>query len=272
MYSSATMSNSASGLSGAEGTGEGDDLLAGEGEEEEAAGEEEAGGGADDLDFREGDDGGVAEGVGEAFPNGFTGPVGFRTAGGGDFVAGLGEGEGEGAPETLESGRQMASAKMKERSLMKLRWIGRSAGRCPRKRLRRQSLRRGRQGDTARSTAPTLDDALRVAKNFRMSDHRSARNGISHEAPPFNQHLRLPHRLQRSRWGPFLHRARRRGRGRQRLRANRCVCESAPAPPPGLRRRQQDQLSRPDLRGDERDARVPRSPQPVHGAERLQGH
>lgn len=93
-------------------------MAAGEGEE--VAGEEEAGGGADDLDFREGDDGGVAGGVGEAFPNGFTGPVGFKGAGGGDFVAGLGEGEGEGegAADTLESGRQTASAKMKERSLM----------------------------------------------------------------------------------------------------------------------------------------------------------
>lgn len=119
MYSSATMSNSASGLIGADGLGEGDDLRAGEGEE--GAGEEEEEGGADDLDFGEGDDGGLAAGVGEAFPNGFTGPVGFRGAGGGDFVAGLGEGEGEGAPDTPESARQTASAKMKERSLMKLR-------------------------------------------------------------------------------------------------------------------------------------------------------
>jgi hypothetical protein len=124
------MSNSASGLSGADGLGEGDDLGAGEGEEE--AGEEEEGGGADDLDFGEGDDAGLDAGVGEAFPNGFTGPVGFRGAGGGDFVAGLGEGDGGGAPKMLESGRQTASAKIKERSLMKLRWIGRSAGRCPR--------------------------------------------------------------------------------------------------------------------------------------------
>ena len=113
------MSNSASGLSGAEGVGEGDDLAAGEGEEE--AGEEEAGGGAEDLDFGEGDEAGLVAGVGEAFPNGFTGPVGFRGAGGGDFVAGLGEGEGEGAPETLEIGRQTAAARMKERSLMKLK-------------------------------------------------------------------------------------------------------------------------------------------------------
>src|SRR5688572_21179584 len=104
MYSSATISNSASGLSGAGGLGEGDDFGAGEGEEE--AGEDEAGGGADDLDFGEGDEAGLAAGVGEAFPNGFTGPVGLRGAGGGDFVAGLGEGEGEGAPDTLESGRQ----------------------------------------------------------------------------------------------------------------------------------------------------------------------
>lgn len=169
MYSSATMSNSASGFSGAAGVGEGDDLAAGEGEEEET------GGGADDLDFGEGDDAGLAAGVGEAFPNGFTGPVGFRGAGGGDLVAGLGEGEGEGAADTLESGRQTASAKMKERMVMKLRWIGRSAGRCQQVRLwppfpaSRSPRRR-----LVQSTAPTLDDALRVAKNFRMSDHRPA--------------------------------------------------------------------------------------------------
>jgi hypothetical protein len=111
MYSSATMSNSASGLSGADGLGEGDDLGAGEGEEEEEGGE------ADDLDFREGDEGGWEAGVGAAFPNGFTGPVGLRGAGGGA----LGVGEGEGAPDALESARQTASAKIKERCLMKLR-------------------------------------------------------------------------------------------------------------------------------------------------------
>jgi hypothetical protein len=122
------MSNSASGLSGAEGLGEGDDLDLGLGEGEEEAGAEEEEGGVDDLDFERGDEGGVSAGVGEAFPKGFTGPVGFRGAGGGDFVAGLGEGEGEGAADTLESGRQMASAKMKERNLMKLRWTGRFAG------------------------------------------------------------------------------------------------------------------------------------------------
>ena len=135
MYSSATMSNSASGLSGAAGLGEGEDLGAGEGEEE-AGEDEDEGGGAEDLDLGEGDD----AGVGEAFPNGFTGPVGFRGAGGGDFVAGLAVGEGDGAPETLESGRQTASARIKERSLMKLKWIGRFAGRCPRRRLRRRSF------------------------------------------------------------------------------------------------------------------------------------
>ena len=129
MYSSATMSNSASGLSGADGLGEGDALGAGEGEEEAGAGED--GGGADDLVFGEGDNGGLLAGVGEAFPNGFTGPVGFRGAGGGDFVGGFGEGEGEGAADTLESGRQTANAKMKESNLMQLKWIGRFVGRCP---------------------------------------------------------------------------------------------------------------------------------------------
>src|SRR5687767_10376797 len=115
MYSSATISNSASGLTGPDGLAEGEDLGAGEGEEEPGEGDE--GGGADDLDFRVGDEGArEAAGVGEASPNGFTGPVGFRGAGGGDA---LGVGEGEGAPDALESARQIASAKMKERSLMK---------------------------------------------------------------------------------------------------------------------------------------------------------
>ena len=177
------MSNSASGLSGAEGVGEGDDL--GEGEGEEEAGEEEAGGGADDLDFREGDDAGVAEGVGEAFPNGFTGPVGFSGAGGGDFVAvagfgeGEGEGEGEGAAVTLLSDRQTTSAKIKERNLMNDK-VDRPLRRAmPTNAAAPPNLTSRCHGDTARSTAPTLDDALRVAKTFRMSDHRSARNGIS---------------------------------------------------------------------------------------------
>ena len=124
------MSSSASGLSGAEGLGDGDALAEGEGEE--AAGEEEEGGGADDFDRFAGGDDSLAVGVGEAFPNGFTGPVGFSGAAGVGLAADLGEGEGEGAARALESGRQKASAKMKERNLMKLRWIGRSAGRCPR--------------------------------------------------------------------------------------------------------------------------------------------
>ena len=146
MYSSATISNSASGLSGAEGVGEGDDFGEGEGEEEPGEEEPEEAGGVDDLDFREGDDGGVAEGEGEALPNGLTGPVGFRGAGGGDFVAVLGEGvgEGEGAADTLESGRQTISAKIKERNLMNDK-VDRPLRRAmPTKQLRRQSLRRGR--------------------------------------------------------------------------------------------------------------------------------
>ena len=112
------MSSSASGLSGADGLGDGDDFLAGEGEEEEEAGEEEAGGGADDFDFAGGDDGGFPPGVGEALCKGFTGPVGFRGADAVGLAVGLGLGEGEGAAVTLESGRQTTSARMKERNLM----------------------------------------------------------------------------------------------------------------------------------------------------------
>jgi hypothetical protein len=87
-----------------------------------------------DLDGRDG----FSEGEGDAFCNGLTGPVG-RSGGAGLAV---GVGEGEGAAATNPGPRQHSSAKMNGRNLM------------------------GSRG------APTLDDALRVAKNFRMSDHR----------------------------------------------------------------------------------------------------
>jgi hypothetical protein len=91
-------------------------------------------------DFGLGERAGFSEGEGARSCNGFTGPVGFR--GGAGLAVGVGLGVGEGAAERSESPSQSGSAKMKRRNLMG--------------RLRRA----------------TLDDALRVAKNFRMSDHR----------------------------------------------------------------------------------------------------
>lgn len=61
---------------------------------------------------------GFAEGVGDAFSIGLTGPVGFNGGAGVGFAEELGVGEGEGAAIPLESGRQTASAKMKERNFM----------------------------------------------------------------------------------------------------------------------------------------------------------
>src|ERR1041384_1321944 len=77
---------------------------------------------------------GFSEGAGEAFGRGLTGPVGLR--GGANF------GVGEGAAQAAQAARQSSSAKM---------WRGNLMG---------------------AASAPTLDDGLRVAKNFRMSDHR----------------------------------------------------------------------------------------------------
>src|SRR6267154_4628679 len=132
MYSSATLSSSASGLRAGVGLGEGLGLDLGEGE-----GEESEGGADDGEDFVLAGEG-LAEGVGDAFCKGLTGPVGL--SGGAGFGVGVGLGEGAARSETP---RQSGSAKMKRRNLM-----GASCG------------------------PPTLDDALRVAKNFRMSDHR----------------------------------------------------------------------------------------------------
>src|SRR4051812_14645487 len=136
MYSSATTSSSASGFIGGalligEDFGEG----FGDTEGEEVGAAEEAGEGDDfDLDERAG----FSVGVGEAFCNGLTGPVGRR--GGGGLAAGVGVGEG--AAARMAAPKQTSSAKIKGRDLIESRG------------------------------APTLDDALRVAKNFRMSDHR----------------------------------------------------------------------------------------------------
>jgi hypothetical protein len=138
MYSSATTSSSASGfIGGALLAGEdlGEDFGDAEGEEEAAA--DEAGEGEGD-DFDLGERAGFSDGVGEAFCNGFTGPVGRR--GGGGLAAGVGVGEG--AAARIAAPKQTSSAKMIGRDLIESRG------------------------------APTLDDALRVAKNFRMSDHR----------------------------------------------------------------------------------------------------
>lgn len=89
MYSSATRSSSASGLSAAVGDGEdfGEGEEAGEGEEDES---DE--GGVEDFRLGAGEVIGVAGGVGEAFCNGLTGPVGFRGVEG--VNRGLGEGDG----------------------------------------------------------------------------------------------------------------------------------------------------------------------------------
>ncbi|HEV2804330.1 MAG TPA: hypothetical protein VGW57_05280 [Chthoniobacterales bacterium] len=138
MYSSATTSSSASGfIGGALLTGEdfAEDFGDGEGEEEGAAG---AAGEGDD--FCLGERAGFSDGDGEVFCNGFTGPVG--RSGGAGLAAGVGEGEGDGAAARVAAPKQSSSAKMNERDLIESRG------------------------------APTLDDALRVAKNFRMSDHR----------------------------------------------------------------------------------------------------
>jgi hypothetical protein len=78
---------------------------------------------------------GFGFGEGEAFTGGDD--AGFGETDGAGFGGGVGEafgfGVGEGAASMLESGRQSARPKMKERNLMKnARWIGRSAGRCQR--------------------------------------------------------------------------------------------------------------------------------------------
>jgi hypothetical protein len=80
----------------------------------------------------------VGLGDGDAFSIGFTGPVGL--SGGAGFAEGVGLADGVAA--RIEIARQTGSAKMNRRNLM---------GSCG---------------------AASLDDALRVAKNFRMSEHR----------------------------------------------------------------------------------------------------
>ncbi|MDQ1422286.1 MAG: carboxyl-terminal processing protease, partial [Acidimicrobiaceae bacterium] len=54
------------------------------------------------------------------------------------------------------------------------RWIGRSARRCECGLAAKTNIEQG----TARSTSASLDDALRVAKNFGVSDHRRAGKAI----------------------------------------------------------------------------------------------
>jgi hypothetical protein len=109
----------------------------GEGEGDELGAADEAGEGDGD-DFDLGERAGFSEGLGEAFCKGFTGPVGRR--GGAGLAPGVGVGEG--AAATVAVPKQTSSAKMNGRDLIESRG------------------------------APTLDDALRVAKNFRMDDHR----------------------------------------------------------------------------------------------------
>jgi hypothetical protein len=87
MNSSATLSNSTSGLS--EALRDGDGL----GEGEEAGAGDFVSGGAESTGF--------FEGVGEGFGNGFTVPVGFEGEEGAGFASGFGVGEGDGAACTL---------------------------------------------------------------------------------------------------------------------------------------------------------------------------
>src|ERR1043166_3654223 len=129
MYSSATMSYSASGLREEELWDEadlegGDDLEVGEGEGE--AESEEGDGLGEDLCFARGVCAGFSDGLGEAPGRGLTGPVGFKGAEG----VGLGEGEGEGAAGARESARPRASARMNRPRVMDAGGIGPSAGRC----------------------------------------------------------------------------------------------------------------------------------------------
>ena len=80
--------------------------------EVEGEGEEEEAGEADGVDFGLGVRVGFSEGEGEAFCNGFTGPVGRRGG------AGLAVGVGEGAAATIAAPREESSAKMNGRNLM----------------------------------------------------------------------------------------------------------------------------------------------------------
>src|SRR3954469_13718209 len=117
MYSSATRSSSASGLSGGglfvlEGLGEREEEGEGEADESgEGAGEGEGEG------LCLGDRVGFSEGVGAPSWRGFTGPVGFKGEAAVDF--GLGDGPGVGdAARRREAPRQGSSAKMERRNLM----------------------------------------------------------------------------------------------------------------------------------------------------------
>ena len=170
MYSSATASSSASGLSGGEGFGDAEGLGEadgfGEGEEEEAGEEPPAVADGEDFGFEGGETDAFAEGVGDGFGSGLTGPVGRRGAAGDRL--GVGDGDGDGAALAIVPAMEMATTeKTAERSLMSEWWTGRSAGDASEVRFRAR--------DCSIHLAATLDDALRVAKNFRMSDHRRAR-------------------------------------------------------------------------------------------------
>ena len=184
MYSSATTSSSASGLSGGA-LGEGDVFGEDFGEDfGEGVGEAAEEGVAEDFDLAGTEAVGFGEGVGEALASGFTGPVGFSGAAGVGFAPGLGVGEGEGAAVRLEMARQTASAKMKERDLM-----AEAAGSCGGN-LRRRFARCQKFPHERSSSRPERD---------------------FHEAPPLIEHFRLPAAFQSFARGPLLYRARRRG-------------------------------------------------------------
>src|ERR1700730_7552233 len=106
MYSSATTSSSASGLSV-------EALLVGFGEGEAVEeGEEEAEGEGEDFGLGETDAAGFSEGVGDGFGKGLTGPVGFSGEEGAGFAPGFGVGEGEGAACALIQQNKPAQERM----------------------------------------------------------------------------------------------------------------------------------------------------------------
>jgi len=83
----------------------------GEGEGEEAEEREDDGAGDD---FGLGERAGFSVGDGEAFCNGFTGPMG--RSGGDGFAVGVGDGDG--AAARIGAARDTSSAKMNRRDLM----------------------------------------------------------------------------------------------------------------------------------------------------------
>jgi hypothetical protein len=105
-------------------------------------------GDADGLGEGDGDDLSEGDGDGDGFGEGDGLGEGARLVEEGGFGEGEGAGVGDGAAGTLQSGRQSARLKTNERNFM--------------------------NGRIRFSCGVTLADGLRVAKIFRMSDHRRA--------------------------------------------------------------------------------------------------